>query len=197
MRFTQITILTLALLLPHAVFSQRPTKSIRSIDFKNFTYPVCMDIAVLSTARSTSLKGGELEVGDLRKHEEPVNIALSNVSYYDLTGDGKEEAIVSLTYLLYPHGAAGCTFIYRLKRGRPQLVWRHSFGGGSFGGLRKLAVETGNLRVEEYLHSEADAYCCAEKFNRSFYRWQGGRFRKIKSKVFANDYADARFLGYP
>src|SRR5918997_4849516 len=119
-----LTVLALILLLPSSIFAQGRAESIRSVDFKNFAYPSCIGTKTgpLSKAKSISLSNGELEIGDLRKNEEPVNISISNLAYADLTGDGQEEAIVTLVYLFYPHGSAGCTFIYRLQGNRSQLL---------------------------------------------------------------------------
>jgi hypothetical protein len=128
----------------------------------------------------------------LRKNEEPVNISVSNVSYQGLTGDGQEEAIVSLTYLFYPHGSAGCTFIYTPKRNGPRLLWQEGFER-----LRRLAVENRGITFEDYLFAPSDAYCCPGKYSRTFYRWDGKRFAKVRRQILANDYRDGRFLGFP
>lgn len=194
MRIKILTVLALILLLAPVTFAQHRVQAIRSVDFKNFTYPSCVGTKTgpLSKAKRVSLHNGELEVGDLRKNEEPVNISVSNVSYADLTRDGQEEAIVTLVYLFYPHGSAGCTFIYTPNRHRPRLLWQEGFER-----LRRLAVEGRGITFEDYVFSPSDANCCPKKYTRTFYRWNGRRFSKVRRQTLANDYEDGRFLGYP
>ena len=184
---------------PNSSASPRLEKSIRALDFANFNYPSCRssEDGILPGSKDIILRGGEIEIGDLRKGEEPVNISLSNVSYHDLTGDTQEEAIISLTFLLYPHGSTICTYIYTLEGSNPQLLWKHGFGSAAFGGLRKLWVENGVFLVEEYIHSDSEPYCCPKKFLRLFYKWDGKRFQKVKSETLTNEDEDAKFLGYP
>ena len=194
MKFKTLAALAFILLLTLSIFAQQQAESIRSVDFKNFTYPACVGTKTgpLSKAKRASLRNGELEVGDLGKNEEPVNVSVSNVTYGDLTGDGQEEAIVSLTYLFYPHGSAGCTFIYTPGRIRPRLLWQEGFER-----LRRVAIENRGLTFEDYLFSPSDAYCCPKKYLRTFYRWNGKRFSKVRQQTLANEYEDGRFLGYP
>lgn len=89
-------------------------ETIRTVDFKNFVYPVCPSIRreILSKSKDISLRNGELEIPrGVQGNEDPIDFSLSNVAYHDLTGDDKEEAIVTLTSFLYPHGSSNCTFI--------------------------------------------------------------------------------------
>jgi hypothetical protein len=171
-----------------------PPSPIRAVDFHNFTYPTCAGTkdGVLARVKSVTLRAGNLEVGELGKGEEPVAIDLTNVSYRDLTRDGEEEAIVTLTYLFYPKGPAlACTYVYRWEKGRAKQLWEGA------GYLRRLAVEGGNLLVEEYSYSESDATCCPGKFVRTGYAWDGRKFETTGREVFINERRDANLIGYP
>jgi hypothetical protein len=194
MRIKTLTALAFILLSAPYTIAQERARAIRAVDFKNFSYPACVGTKTgpLSKAKEVSLHNGELEVGDLRKKEEPVNISVSNVSYSDLTGDGQEEAIVTLVYLFYPHGSAGCTFIYAPGGNRPRLLWQEGFER-----LRRLAIENRGLTFEDYPFSASDAYCCPKKYLRTFYRWNGKRFAKVRQQTLANEFENGRFLGYP
>ena len=175
-------------------------ESIRSVDFRNFTYPVCLNVKpeILPKTKSITLRNGELEIAKgTQGNSEPLNISLSNVSFGDLTKDGNEEAIVTLITLLYPHGSTACTYVYTWKENKVQLLWSYAFGTDAFGGLRRLSVEDGNLIVEEYVSSSSAALCCPEKFSRSIYRWNAKSFEKIKSEVFVNESKRNDILGYP
>src|SRR5947209_338862 len=140
--------------------SPQVKESIRSVDFRNFTYPVCLNVKpeILPKTKTITLSNGELEIAKgTQGNDEPVNISLSNVSFNDLTKDGNEEAIVTLITLLYPHGSTACTYVYTWKENKTQLLWSYAFGTDAFGGLRRLSVEDGNLIVEQYVSSSSAA----------------------------------------
>ena len=76
-----------------------PKKSIRAVDFRNFSYPETEGLHIPhSRKRSFKLKDGSLpETRDKQGFVDEMGIDLSAVSYGDVTGDGKEEAIVTMT----------------------------------------------------------------------------------------------------
>jgi hypothetical protein len=143
---------------------------------------------------------------DAVKNTDRLWASLANVSYADLTGDGKEEAIVTVTTNFDPNGAVACIFVYTSRSGEPQLLWSHETGDRANGGLRSLRVEGFDLVVEQYdikfdwskgSYEEGTARCCPKRFIRSTYRWDGEHFEKSKSETLPNEYDNARFLGYP
>jgi hypothetical protein len=183
-----------------------PSSPIRKVDFKNFTYPWYPTGYVPPNGRRRiRLQSGEMKV-EAVKNTDRVWASLANVSYADLTGDGKEEAIVTVTTNFDPNGSVACIFVYTLRGNEPKLLWSHETGDRANGGLRNLRVEGFDLVVEQYdikfdsakgRYEEGTALCCPKRFIRSHYRWDGEHFEKSKSETLPNEYDNARFLGYP
>jgi hypothetical protein len=93
---------------------------LRSVDFANFTYPAFW------TLKPFRLKNGRLEFVEdhcLTEYE------FKGVRYRDLTGDGKEEAIVEVEDFT----ACGSSYLVRyfyvfsMRNGRPRLLRKLSF----------------------------------------------------------------------
>ncbi|HEU0143437.1 MAG TPA: hypothetical protein VFQ47_01510 [Nitrososphaera sp.] len=182
---------------PHPIQASQ----IRAVDWRNFTYPwYPSGYRSPYRVRKVTLKSGEYVV-DERGNENDVLFSLANVSYADLTGDGKEEAIVTLTGIFNPNGSYACTFIYSMKGNSPRLLWKHETGDRAFGGLRSIRVDGSNLIVEQYDASFNDkpvpCMICSKRFVRASYRWNGKRFRKTKSETLPYNGNGIEFLGYP
>jgi hypothetical protein len=185
---------------------QSPESGIRKIDFKNFTYPwYPSGYAPPGGERRITLHNGEMKV-EAAKNTDRLWASLANVSYADLTGDGREEAIVTITTNFDPNGSMACIFVYDLRGNQPKLLWSHETGDRANGGLRTLRVEGFDLVVEQYelkfdetkgSYEEGTALCCPKRFIRTHYRWDGTRFDKSQSETLPNEYDNARFLGYP
>lgn len=151
------------------------------------------------------LRDGEMKV-EAVKNIDRVWASLANVSYADLTGDGREEAIATVVTNFDPNGSVACIFIYNLGNGDPRLLWSHETGDRANGGLRSIKVEGFDLVVEQYeikfdwskgSYEDGTALCCPKRFVRSHYRWNGEKFEKTKSETLPNEHKDAEFLGYP
>ncbi len=192
---------------PQATATPSPLSPIRKFDFKNFTYPwYPTGYTPPRGERKITLRNGEMKV-DSVKNTDRLWASLANVSYADLTGDGKEEAIATVTTNFDPNGSVACIFVYTLRGNEPKVLWSHETGDRANGGLRSLKVEGGfELVVEQYdikfdsakgSYEEGTALCCPKRFIRSRYRWDGEHFEKSKSETLPNEYDNARFLGYP
>ena len=180
---------------------QPPKGSIRAVDFKNFTYPWYPEgYEPPHEGRKAVLRDGEMRVDAIpSKKIENVWLTLDNVSYSDLTGDGKEEAIVTVGGVTTFNSGVACILVYTMMEESPKLLWLHETGDRAYGGLRRLRVENNDLVVEQYNSkfgvNETPA-CCPKEFIRSYYRWDGEQFQKIKSEAMPNEYDNAKFLGY-
>ena len=101
--------------------------AIRSIDFRNFTYPISGAAADILKAKSVRVRDGVYEkewwdnVGDM---QQSVNFSVGNVSYGDINRDGQEEAVVDTGFSWM--GASAQTvarmYVFTVKGGKPVLL---------------------------------------------------------------------------
>lgn len=164
------------------------------IDFRNFTYP---GIWEKGTFR---LKNGELEVPS---EHCIASYSYDDARYVDLTGDGMNEALVTVT----DHTACGSSslmqyyYIYTFRSGRPRLLWKFSTGSESGGGLMNFQLRGQTLVFEVFgnyriLNSKVDVVAYpnvitdvkAEQYTRLFVEWNGRRFVTTNREVFPFPY---------
>ena len=132
---------------------------IQQVDFKNFTYPVSghllghgsLQWLCDSTAR-TSRKPIQLVDGkdltktssfviDRKEYVQYEGFTLESVRYADLTGDGKEEAVVDLLYQSSGTQTTNYVYIYTLDQHRPKLLAYCHTGSRSDAGLYGVYVK--------------------------------------------------------
>ena len=187
--------LTLAALLMATLAAAQASipRSIRDIDFRNFYYP-SLPTGKCSMS-SVRVRGGRY---GSTKNFSPRRIPkggcwavdVAPVEYGDVTGDGREEALVVLYAEVGGTESSNDVFIYALKSGRPVLLWKFATGDRADGGLRRIYPESGQLVVELAGKNKViggDLYspdgtsagaCCPTVFTRTKYRWVRGRFVK-------------------
>lgn len=180
--------------------------TIRTVDFRNFTYPwYPTGYKPPQGVREVSLHDGEFLV-DENGNENDVRFDLENTSYADLTGDGSEEAIVSVGALFNPNGSYACIFVYTMRGNVLKLLWFHETGDRANGGLRNVRVIDDALVIEQYdlkfnaskgRYEDEAALCCPKRFIRSYYKWNGRTLQKTGSETLPNVNSNAEFLGYP
>ena len=188
-----------------------PKKSIRAVDFRNFSYPETEGLHTPhSRKRSFKLKDGALpETRDKQGFVDGMGIYLSSVSYGDVTGDGQEEAIVTMSIVTGGSALPNIVYIYTLKGSKPRLLWAFDTGDRADGGLRRVKAENGRLLVELYgngkiLGKDLGAEdktnrgaCCPTFFTRARYKWTGNGFRLAsKPKVLPNPTQNASSIKY-
>lgn len=169
-----------------APLSYPQANSVRSIDFRNFTYPgiIYGELKGYYPEETFTLRDGAWG-------NPEYGMTLMNVTYGDVTGDGREEAI--LNFDQETDGSAGLSsvYIYTLEDKRPKLLWVFMSGDRGNGGLRRAYAGGGKLWVELYgketLIEGSSAtsstetgvgLCCSKFFTRTSYEWAGGRFRQ-------------------
>jgi hypothetical protein len=186
-------LLTLMLaLLPGAQSS--PARSIRDIDFKNFTYP---KLPTGKCSRMSKVRVRDGKYGSFKNFSPRVvpragcwQVSVGTVIYGDVTGDGREEAIVVLYAEMGGTESSDDVFIYSLRNGKPVLLWKFWTGDRADGGLVKLYAENGKLVVElagknkfiggDYFANDgtSNGACCPTVITRSKYQWVDGAFRR-------------------
>src|SRR5262245_24146730 len=192
-----LTILSFIVVTPSSVktlLSPIKSYSIRSVDFDNFTYPLPSGFIDRNNPRRTF----RFKNGEHPETPDEMGIFLSNVSYGDVTGDGREEAIVTMSIVTGGSALPNIVYIYTLKGSKPRLLWAFDTGDRADGGLRRAKAENGYLLVELYgngkiignLYAEDKTNrgaCCPMFFTRARYKWTGKSFRLAsKPKVLPN-----------
>jgi hypothetical protein len=173
-------------------------RSVRDVDFKNFTYPWYPTLLKApAKVRELPLRDGKFKVWDQKAGIAYLNLSLENVSYVNLLGGSQEQAIVTVAGVETFNSFTGSIFIYTLQNQQLRLLWQHQVGDRANDGLRRIAVEGGELIVEQYDEAESHGLCCPTMFIRTNYKWNGRKFQKVKSTTLKSESDTAEFLGYP
>jgi hypothetical protein len=167
--------------------------SIRAIDFANFAYPAKPEF-------SYGRNGFKLAHGKYAGDKTHDPLLLASVGYGDVTGDGREEAMVILGVSLRGSAIPHIVYIYTAQGESQKLLWAFETGDRGDGGLRQAYAESGQLVVELYGKNkltgknlyQSDPFtlegaCCPKFFTRARYRWQDDHFQQEeKEEVLPN-----------
>ena len=174
----------------------QPQKSIRQVDFKNFTYPLTgpllghdrlqwLPIEVRSPGRPIQLKHGQ----DIQKvtsvvvegHEYPIwqGFTLTSAKFAKITGEGQEQAIIVLHYKTGGTQQTDYVYIYSLAAGKPDLLGYFHTGDRAYSGLRRVFADRGNLVVELFDPDKRSGDCCSSGIVRTRFKWQNGKFEAV------------------
>lgn len=146
---------------------------IRKVDFKNFTYKAyCAGEA----PENVTVKNGEfLRETPMDGYVDRFYFNIYGVSYGDLTGDGRDEAVVLTVCNTGGTGNFSEGFIYTFEAGKPRLLNRIAGGDRAYGGLRSASIANGILTIESNDPGESGASCCPELIITNQYRLSGGK----------------------
>jgi hypothetical protein len=193
MKLSRLLIVALFLMSAPSVFSQ-VEGTIRSVDFANFTYPSAPHLPKQWRKPYFKLRNGEL-TPKRNKAGLPVTVwlKLGWVHYFDVTGDGIDEAIVDLEWITGGSAIPNLIYIYTMRGSRQKLLWTFQTGDRADGGLKDIRAEKGRLVLELYGKNKIlgrDLYaddgtkngdCCPTMFTRTRYLWRGNRFWRVGS----------------
>lgn len=162
-------------------------RDIRSVDFRNFTFPV-----ECGEQKTLTLKQGRVPgagCNDITK--------LVSLNYRDLNGDGREEAII----VIGTNCTVSCWYIedylvYSYRKGRLQPIFKRqqSYRYGliepkdfsrDVRTLRRpygLSIKGKRLLLTGLAWDEGDANCCPRYRERTIYEWRRNRFVIISRK---------------
>lgn len=156
-----------------SVYAQGGGNDIRSIDFQNFTYRAKCPYEITSIR----VRGGVFE----RKQEmDEVYFKVMQVVYGDLTGDGRDEAIVTSFCSTQGTGRLTEGYVYTMRRGQPVQIASLAQGDRAFGGIVDVRFERGQLLVERYAPEEpGSGACCPKYIDTQAYRLSGRRLVKV------------------
>lgn len=171
-------LLLLALFILSAVVASAQKRGgagdIHRVDFQNFTYrPSC----AYEKPRAVRTRNGNYT---RNRGDDKMFFEVRSVNYGDLTGDGRDEAVVLTNCNTGGTGQFSEGFIFTMRSGRPALLTRIEGGDRAFGGLAGAKVEHGLLIVESYAPEEPGVgACCPKYIETTHYRWNGRRLVKV------------------
>jgi hypothetical protein len=157
------------------------SNGIRKVDFQNLSYTGPEDYP-----ESFALKNGKKEfVADKED-----GILLDKIFYDDLTGDGREEAIVRMSIQTGGSAIPSLVFIYTLEGETPRTLWKFISGDRAEGGLRDVYAKEGLLVIELFGNSnfvndtwestipegKFKGLCCPTVYTKTKFGWDGRRF---------------------
>lgn len=162
-----------------SVFAQ---KSIRQVDFKNFTYPLSgsklghdrlqwLDVA---TKKHTRLVDGKNDEG----------FTLESVTFADVMGEGNDDAIVVLRWSSGGSQSTNYVYICSFIAGAPKIAAYFHSGDRAYSGLYKVYGEGRRLIVELNDPQKMAGDCCSSGFVRTRYRWVDGKFRMVGKREY-------------
>jgi hypothetical protein len=158
-------------------------KSVRQIDFKNFTYPLSgrtlghdrFEWLDTSSARHISLVNGK----DAPKSP---GFTLDSVQFSDVTGEGMEDAVVVLHFNPGGTQQTDYVYVYSFAAEKAKLLAYFHSGDRGYSGLYKVYGESGKLVVELFDPKKRSGDCCSSGFVRTRYKWHVGRFETFGAR---------------
>lgn len=184
---------------------------IRQVDFGNFTFPKLP--SAKCSMKKIHLVNSRYDNPDAPPDRVPPkggsvdcwSVVLASTNFGDVTGDGEEEAVVTLYAELGGNSSYSDVYIYTLLDGRPTLLWKFMTGDRADGGIRRIYSENGELVVELYgvgtiagkqLESSEDVgSCCPKHYTRTKYRWDGKHFQQDgKEEILPNPSGSTKIL---
>jgi hypothetical protein len=161
-------------------------KTIRQVDFKNFSYQLSSHLLGharlqwLDVSPGGTIKGQTVRLvnGVTGKYAAgSPGFTLQSIEYADVTGDGKEDAIVVLRYDSGSTQNTHYIYIYSMANGHPKLLAYCHTGGGTNLGLHKAYGEQAELVIEMLDRQNLLGNCCTTGFVRLRYKWHDGGFQ--------------------
>jgi hypothetical protein len=178
------------------------TSPLGNFDFKNFTYPLPRGWQNPDGADITLVDGRVVPVSLAvnenmsdeerieRKSARRIGMSFVTVKYFDMTGDGNDEAIVVLKIETAGNAIPQVVYIYEWKDDKPELIWNFRTGDRADGGLKDIRPDNGEFTIELFgqdrfilgevetgkVTGDEEQLCCPTYFTRSFYKWNGSTF---------------------
>ncbi|MEP7214555.1 MAG: hypothetical protein ABI791_15880 [Acidobacteriota bacterium] len=183
--------------------NKQTTSPLGTFDFKNFTYPLPRGWQNPDSAEITLTNGRIAPVAvdtDLgmdpdelaeRKSRRRIGMSYVTTKYFDVTGDGEDEAFVIVKIETTGSAIPQIVYVYTWKDEKPELIWPFRTGDRADGGLKDVRGENGELIIELYgqdrfllgetetskITDDEEQLCCPTYFTRSRYKWNGKNFQ--------------------
>ncbi len=176
---------------------------IGNVDFRNYSYEMPRGWENPDGSEITLVNGkvapipGNAKRDDMTDEEKAdlkasrrIGLSYVTTKYFDVTGDGNDEAIVILKIITGGTAIPQVVNIYQWKDGKPEKLWTFRTGDRADGGLKDIRAENGQLVVELYgqdrfllgqtetgkITGDEEQLCCPTHFTRTAYKWNGSSF---------------------
>lgn len=154
-------------------------------DFKNYTYPLPIGW------QGAGMREVTLEKGIYQMSQEHVGASYIGTKFGDVTGDGREEAIVVVRIDTGGSANPQIVYIFEWKDDKPEMIWYFRTGDRADGGIKDLRAENGELVLQLYgqdrylvgqletmrITGDVEQICCPSYFTRTRYKWDGANFK--------------------
>lgn len=148
---------------------------IRRFDFRNFSYRAAGELLRVSEGRGVYQSSGDETFS--------FDVERVMVAYGDVTGDGSDEAAVTVYYTGGGTGAFSKGFLFALQGGRLKLLTTFEGGDRADGGINEVRIEGGALIVRrnepERMNGVPVGLCCPVYLITAKYRWDGRRLVRV------------------
>jgi len=183
--------------------SSTTASAIGTFDFKNYTYELprgwqnpdgsteirLINGKVAPVETNTNDKMDEATKA-AAKAERRIGLSYVATKFFDVTGDGEDEAVVVLKIETGGSAIPQVAYVFTWKDGKPELIWPFRTGDRADGGLKNVFAENGMFVVELYgqdrfllgeietgtIGDDIEQLCCPTHFTRSVYKWNGKDF---------------------
>lgn len=176
---------------------------IGKFDFKNYAYELPRGWHNPDGTAEVTLQSGRVEPVErpmtdsmsnedraAAKAERRIGLTYVATKYFDVTGDGQDEAAVILKIETGGAAIPQLVYLYDWKDGAPEMLYSFRTGDRADGGLKNLRAENGNLVVELFgqdrfllggvetgrITGDEEQLCCPTFFTRTIYKWNGSSF---------------------
>jgi hypothetical protein len=171
--------------------NQSSNSPIASFDFRNFKYPLPRGWQDIDSKEAEIVDGKRpIFMDSDDKKERKIGLSYVGKKFFDLTGDGQDEAIVILQVETGGASIPHLVYIFTWEKDSPKLIWYFRTGDRADGGLKNIYASDGNLVVELYgqdrylvgevetskITGDEEQICCPAYFTRSYYKWNGKYF---------------------
>ena len=165
--------------------------SIATFDFKNFKYPLPRGWQDIASKEAELINGKRpIFMESDNKRERKIGLSYLTTKFFDVTGDGQDEAIVILQVETGGASIPHLVYIFTWEGDSPKLIWYFRTGDRADGGLKNIYASDGKLVIELYGHDryvvgevetakiagDKEQLCCPTHFTRSYYKWNGKHF---------------------
>lgn len=165
--------------------NETSSEPVGKFDFKNYVYPLP------AGWQGAGIKEITLNGGAYPMNKEHVGATFVGTKFGDVTGDGREEAMVVVKIETGGSANPQIVYVFEWRKEKPAMIAYFRTGDRADGGLKDLRAENGELVVQLYgqdryligeletmkIPGDEEQICCPTYFTRTRYKWDGNVFK--------------------